>query len=251
MSEPDPKKRFSATVDLYARHRPGYPVEAFAAIAALSDVRPPARVVDLGCGTGISSRALAGFGYAVIGVDPNADMLERARAESSTPSIEWRLGECTATGLEPASVDLVVAAQAFHWFPIEPTVAECKRVLRPGHPFAALWNCRAKSDFLDGYVALVRAFSVDYAGLTGVEETIDAIAKSPSVARAETRTVANAQRLDRVGLHGRAWSSSYVAHGVADREGFDRALDALFDRHVEGGTVCFAYDVRIIVAWPA
>jgi SAM-dependent methyltransferase len=248
MSEPDPKKRFSATVDLYARHRPDYPASAFAAIAELSGVRPPARVLDLGCGTGISSRALARFGYDVVGVDPNDDMLDEARRGGE--AVAYRRGECTATGLDAASVALVVAAQAFHWFPIEATVAECKRVLEPGRPFAALWNRRAKTPFLDAYEALIRAHSTDYAGLTGVDETIDAIVAAPSVARAERRSLRNEQRLDREGLRGRAWSSSYVAHGVADRDAFDRALDALFDRHRDGDQVHFAYDVALVVAWP-
>ncbi|MFI5298140.1 MAG: class I SAM-dependent methyltransferase [Polyangiales bacterium] len=255
MDASDPKQRFSATVDLYAKHRPDYPASAFDAIAERSGVRPPARVLDLGCGTGISSRALSRFGYEVVGVDPNADMLERARVESAaangaTPPIEWRVGECTATGLAPASVDLIVAAQAFHWFPIEPTVAECKRVLRSGHPFAALWNRRAKTAFLDGYEALIRRLSTDYAGLTGVDETLARISASPSVARSLRCTVVNEQRFDRDGLRGRAWSSSYVAHGVADKGGFDRALDALFDEHASDGSVSFAYDVEILVAWP-
>ena len=49
------------------------------------------------------------------------------------------------------------------------------------------------------------------------------------------------QLLDREGLHGRAHSSSYVVHGVADRVAFDRALGDLFDRHQSGGTVEFLY----------
>jgi hypothetical protein len=51
----------------------------------------------------------------------------------------------------------------------------------------------------------------------------------------------NRQLLDREGLHGRAHSSSYVVHGVAEPAAFDRALGELFDRHQTAGTVEFTY----------
>ena len=54
-------------------------------------------------------------------------------------------------------------------------------------------------------------------------------------------------RLDRQGLFGRVYSSSYVAHGVADREAFDRALGALYDRYQQGGAVEFVYRTVVLL----
>ena len=71
--------RFSATADVYDRYRPDYPAAVFDWIVAAAQLQPAARVVDLGCGTGISARQLASRGYRVTGVDPNARMLGYAR----------------------------------------------------------------------------------------------------------------------------------------------------------------------------
>ena len=60
----------------------------------------------------------------------------------------------------------------------------------------------------------------------------------------------NAQILDREGLLGRACSSSYVAHGVADKAAFARELDRVFDHHQKDGTVTFDYRT-VVVAWRA
>jgi hypothetical protein len=57
----------------------------------------------------------------------------------------------------------------------------------------------------------------------------------------------NAQLFDFEGLHGRTWSSSYVIHGVDDREGFDAGLRALFETHAQGGVLEFPYRTVALV----
>src|SRR4051794_5837957 len=78
----DPKERFSATAAIYGQYRPSYPAELFDWLERVTGIVPPARIADVGCGTGIATRQLAARGYDVVGVDPNEDMLARARAES-------------------------------------------------------------------------------------------------------------------------------------------------------------------------
>jgi hypothetical protein len=53
--------------------------------------------------------------------------------------------------------------------------------------------------------------------------------------------------LDWRALLGRANSSSYVIHGIADREGFERALKALFDREARDGAVVFRYRTWLLL----
>src|SRR5207253_2470333 len=75
-------------------------------------------LVDVGCGTGISSRLFAARGIPVIGVDPNDEMRGRAEAAAvpAGPRPVYRAGRAEATGLPDGAAAAVLAAQAFHWF---------------------------------------------------------------------------------------------------------------------------------------
>ena len=66
------EKRFEKVADLYDKYRPGYPDE----VVTWFGLPAGARVLDLGCGTGISARLFAKHGYAVTAIDPNEAMLD-------------------------------------------------------------------------------------------------------------------------------------------------------------------------------
>jgi SAM-dependent methyltransferase len=113
----DPTGRFTNRAEDYAKHRPSYPDAAIDAVLMGLGAPPDLVAADVGAGTGISSRALAARGLRVVAIEPNAAM--RAKAEPH-PRVEWRDGTGERTGLPPASVDLVLCAQAFHWLDPEP-----------------------------------------------------------------------------------------------------------------------------------
>jgi SAM-dependent methyltransferase len=94
----------------------------------------PRVVVDLGCGTGLSTRAWSGVARQAIGIEPNAAML--AAAEEA-PGVEYRTAYAQATGLNDCVADIVTCSQSFHWMEAPPTLAEAARILRPGGVFAA------------------------------------------------------------------------------------------------------------------
>ncbi len=103
----------------------------------------------MGAGTGICSRLLADRGARVLAIEPNDAM--RAAAEDH-PRVEWQRGTAERTGLEDSGVDLVVCAQAFHWFEPQAALQEFHRILRPGGRLALIWNKRDNSDpFTAGY----------------------------------------------------------------------------------------------------
>lgn len=99
---------------------------------AAGDARPIGTILDLGCGTGRYSGALAQhFGADVIAVDPSEQMLAQARRKAA-PHVSWRRGAGEQLPLEDASVDLVFMSMVFHHFADPAQVArECHRVLRP------------------------------------------------------------------------------------------------------------------------
>ena len=234
----DPRARFSTAAERYHRHRPAYPVALFDWLIRYARLAPGAPVADIGCGTGISTRQLVERGLDVVGVDPNEDMLAYARAAGGA---RYERGEAAATGLPAAAFDLVTVAQAFHWFEVPLALREIRRVLRPGRACVAFWNLRGASPFNEEYDRLLRQHSTEYAVLEKPAATTATLRERPEIHDVEETELPNRQRLDREGLVGRAWSSSYVTHGLADPEGFERALGDLFERHARDGAVDFVY----------
>lgn len=131
--------RFTGFADCYDRHRPQPPEIITAILTQLLGDPAPSLVVDLGSGTGLSTRIWIGRAREVIGVEPNADM--RRVAEANTPrasGIRYTDGHSTHTGLPDGAADCVCCSQAFHWMEPEPTIAEVHRILRPGGIFAII-----------------------------------------------------------------------------------------------------------------
>ena len=122
----DFKDLFSAQAAQYAQFRPHYPQELFAWVDSL----PPRRrlAVDVGTGNGQAAAALAAHFGRVIGVDPSAQQIASATA---APGVEYRVGRAEATGVEPASADLISVAQAFHWFDRPAFFREVRRICVP------------------------------------------------------------------------------------------------------------------------
>ena len=234
----DSRERFSQTAGLYQRHRPSYPAALMDWIVASTGLRPGDRVADIGCGTGISTRLFAERGYDVVGVDPNQEMLAQARAAGGA---RYQAGEAAATGLPAASVAVISVAQAFHWFELTATLREFRRVLHPVGSCAVYWNVRGTSQFLSAYDSLLREHSAEYTVLDKPAQTLAALRARDELREVREAEFAHEQTFDREGLFGRAYSSSYVAHGIADHAGFDRALGEVFERHARDGRVAFAY----------
>jgi len=241
VSTTDARERFSGLVGDYAAARPSYPDALFDWILGRASGR---RAADLGCGTGIATRQLAARGVDVIGIDPNRAMLAEARRTGGN----YVEGEATATGLAAASIDLVTVAQAMHWFDLDPSLAEIRRVLAPKGVAVAFWNLRSAGPFMDKYDAILKTHVARYVRRPGAPTRLTAVRRHPRVTRVEERVFQHDQVLDRAGLLARTRSASYVANGVSDPAALERALVALFDKHAEQGTVSLRYDVHAI-AW--
>jgi len=118
---------FSEVAARYAAFRPHYPA---ALVDVLADRSPAtATAVDLGCGNGQLTVALARRFDRVIGIEPAEAQIAKATPH---PQVEYRVAPAEATGLADASADLAVAAQAAHWFEWPRFVAEVGRIAKPG-----------------------------------------------------------------------------------------------------------------------
>ncbi|GAA2714563.1 class I SAM-dependent methyltransferase [Micromonospora olivasterospora] len=138
MTHPTQALSFGAAAADYDRFRPRYPEAAVR--WALDGLDAPVRVVDLGAGTGILSRALLALGHEVVPVEPDPGM--RAQLAAATPGVTALAGSAESVPLPDGAADAVLVGQAYHWFDREPTHREIARVLRPGGVFAPIWNTR-------------------------------------------------------------------------------------------------------------
>jgi SAM-dependent methyltransferase len=137
----DPAALFSTKAHIYARYRWDYAPQAIQALLDRTRLAHTSVVADIGAGTGILSRHLASHVARLYAVEPNAEMRRMAQCELQRfPSVEVIDGRAEATTLPDSSIDLIVAAQAIHWFDPQPTRREFARILRPGGWLALLRN---------------------------------------------------------------------------------------------------------------
>lgn len=248
-----PTERFSDRVADYAQARPGYPPELTVWLLAQTGLGAGARVADLGSGTGLFTRDLLAAGLLVHGVEPNAPMrLEAERSLGIWPGFMSQPGTAEATGLASASIDLVTAAQAFHWFDLEAARMEARRILKPGARAALIWNVRRiESAFAQDYEALLMSHCPAYAAGQPHQAAPEDIAGFFASAAPLAASFATAQHFDFAGLRARLLSSSYTpkADDPARLPLLD-ALQRLFERHQQQGRVRFDYDTRVYLGQP-
>lgn len=130
---------FTGKAEAYAKARPGYPD---AAIDYINNLVPSNAVfADIGAGTGKFTVLLARNGYEVFAVEPNADMQEQlALTLTSYPNAKIVDGAAEATTLPDHSVDVIICAQALHWFDPNAFWTECRRISKPGGIVIAVYN---------------------------------------------------------------------------------------------------------------
>ena len=151
------KDHFSVQADAYERYRPDYPPALYAWLAGQAPARRMA--VDVATGNGQAAIGLAPHFESVIAIEPSAAQLSQARPHAR---VEYRRERAEAMSLAPGSADLLVVAQAAHWFDWPAFVAECRRVLRPGGVLA-LWSY-ARIDVRPDIDRLIDDFSRDVVG---------------------------------------------------------------------------------------
>jgi len=243
-----PTERFSDRVENYVKFRPSYPPGVIATLREECGLSPASVVADIGSGTGILTRVLLETGAEVIGVEPNSGMRSAAeRLLAKFPRFTSRDGRAEATGLVPSSVDMITAAQAFHWFDWDQTKSEFTRILKPGGWVALIWNKRrTDSAFGQAYESLLLRCAAEYSAVDHRRVTDDDIAAFFAPAEVTTATFENFQTFDFESLKGRVMSSSYAPTEEDPRHHLLMAgLRSIFDSHAEHGAVRFEYDTHM------
>jgi ubiquinone/menaquinone biosynthesis C-methylase UbiE len=223
---------FGQVAAVYERSRPGYPPQAVIWLVGTT----PRRVLDLGAGTGKLTRALVAAGHDVVAVEPLPPMLAELRRH--LPDVDARKGAAEELPLPDADVDVVVVAQAFHWFDQDRALSEIARVLRPGGRLGLVWNLRDET--VPWVAELSRVIGSRDAFPAGV--VAGRFTGSTRVGPVEAARFDHTQRLDREGLLALVRSRSYVAE-LPDgrRDVILREVDRLFSRHADDGSVLLPY----------
>jgi ubiquinone/menaquinone biosynthesis C-methylase UbiE len=134
--QPEPARSFGGVANAYDRGRPSYPREA----AAWLTSDQPLTVLELGAGTGKLTEQLVALGHDVHATEPDPQML--AILEKNHPGVRVSQAPAEEIPAGDATYDVVVSAQAFHWFDPARALPEIARVLKPRGRLSLVWNQR-------------------------------------------------------------------------------------------------------------
>lgn len=259
-------ERFTGFADCYDAYRPTPPAAILDMLAMIAQTERPRLVVDLGCGTGLSTCVWSERAEEVVGIEPSADMRHQAEKRAgkinSSTRFVFREGLSTQTGLPDGCTDIVTCSQSLHWMEPTGTFAEAQRILRPGGVFASIdcdWPPIVGWEAEVAYVEFERGVR-DLAKKHGVEDSIKRWSKDGHLERirqserfryvreilAHGVEVGNSDRL--VGLAMSQGSlQSLLKLGLSEREiGLDRLRESA--RRLLGDqprTWYFGYRVRV------
>jgi len=240
----DPTQRFSDRVEDYIRYRPDYPPVIVDLLEQQCGLAQYAVVTDIGAGTGKLAELFLRHGNPVFGVEPNQAM--RLAAESllqGYPNFTSLAGRSEDIPLANASVDFIIAGQAYHWFDPEPTRLEFVRILKPGGWVILAWNERdASAPFLADYEQMLGSLLPDYATVTHKRLDDNILQTQLGLASFHKATFSFKQTFDFASLQGRTLSSSYSPQpGQPGHDALIVALAELFERYQQNGVLDFDY----------
>jgi SAM-dependent methyltransferase len=132
---------FDAVTESYHDAWPPYPAEIFDTIIGATGIRPPDRILEIGCGTGLATLSLAERGFTIVGLEPGARLAAEARR---------RLARFPLVRIEESSFEewpalakpfhAVVSAQAFHWVDFSIGLPKAAEALESGGSVALFWR---------------------------------------------------------------------------------------------------------------
>ncbi len=239
---PAPRDLPSAGVaDAFDSARPAYPAEAAEWLAG----QAPARVLELGAGTGKLTGALVDLGHRVVASEPQAPLLRHLADKIPAASPLHAVAE--QIPLRRRAVDVVAAGQSFHCFDSQRALPEIARVLRPGGTIALAWNTT------DLRIPWVRRLAEVLGDREESPDPTHTLLSSHLFGYVDSATFRFWQPLNRERLHDLARSRSRVAAMTGtERDRLLRKADALYDEYGRGAdgmllpyvTRCFKATVR-------
>ncbi len=136
------RNNFDALSKDYDAARRGYPTDLFRYLKGIIPAKE-SQILDIGCGTGISTRQLKQYGFKPIGSDIGLEMIRIAKKHGG--GISYFLAPASKLPFRAHRFDVITAFTAFHWFDDAKSINEIKRVLKKGGVFIAVQKTLTKS----------------------------------------------------------------------------------------------------------
>eukprot|EP01114_Cavostelium_apophysatum_P012910 TRINITY_DN300_c0_g1_i1.p1 TRINITY_DN300_c0_g1~~TRINITY_DN300_c0_g1_i1.p1 ORF type:complete len:287 (-),score=31.78 TRINITY_DN300_c0_g1_i1:27-857(-) len=260
----NPTGRFTDKVDDYVKYRPSYPKELIETLFREAKITNGSVIADVGSGTGIFSELMlsniksTGLTAKLFAVEPNESMRRSAETwlldqeRYSKDRFESVDGSAETTTLPSDSVDLITAAQAFHWFRLEPTKKEWERIIKPNGKIGLVWNDRRVEgdQFQVAYDALIRKHCKDVEKALHSNVDKEQITQLFDIKDLKEFSFSNGQIFDLDGLKGRLKSSSYCPkEGEPNFVPIMKDLEDAFHKHKRSdGKLEFKYNTRLFLA---
>jgi ubiquinone/menaquinone biosynthesis C-methylase UbiE len=151
---------YTSKAENYARYRWDYAPEAILTIMQMTGVLNDTVVADIGAGTGILTKHFVGRAKTVYAIEPEGEMRAMAAKLFEDDATCVILDSCAEkTSLPDHSVDLILVAQAIHWFEKEPARNEFRRILKPSGWLAILRNYGTDEEYNREISPLFEEFS--------------------------------------------------------------------------------------------
>ena len=136
---------FGDDAEAYDRYRPAYPQETIDTVLSLTDV---VTAVEVGAGTGKATEQTASSARRIVAVEPSAQMAGVLEAKA-LPGVVVEVASLESWRGPEQDVDLVYAAQSWHWVHHETAYRRVLGWLRPGGVLAMMWNVPRSEAFLE------------------------------------------------------------------------------------------------------
>ncbi|MBN1633571.1 MAG: class I SAM-dependent methyltransferase [Ignavibacteria bacterium] len=242
-------KRFNNRAEYYVKYRPEYPEGIIGILEKEIHFDESKDIADIGSGTGILSKLFARNGNIVFGVEPNEEM--RTKAEKLMFSYFNFIsvnGTAENTTLADSSVDIITAAQAYHWFNAPKTKQEFKRILRNNGYVVIIFNVRKNNTpFMKAYNKLQENLKTDFKKVRLENVKGNHIVNFFDNLKIKKKQLDNLQELDFLSLKGRLLSCSYVPLEGSENNRVLKELKKIFDTYSVKGKIKIEYKTDIYI----
>lgn len=244
--------RFYNKAEKYELYRPSYTEESIIKILDLCKFIPSneIKVADIGAGTGKFTQLLLDKGFIVYAIEPNEEM--RIIAEKKFKDYDNfnsinKIAE--DTNLENNSISIITVAQAFHYFDLDKTKKEFKRILKPQGKVALLWNFRLRdSEFIKEYENIIYGLHSNKVKPTHAQDNMTDELFKKFFTSYEIANISNSQEFDFESLWGRTLSNNHMPNeNEAEYLQLYDGIKKLFDKYEQNGKILFQYRTQIVV----
>ncbi len=242
-------ERFNNRVDYYLKYRPGYPLKIIEILKQETGFDETFDIADIGSGTGLLSKLFVNNGNIVYGVEPNNEMRKAAeKIFANNYNFISIKGTAENTTLANECVDLITAAQSFHWFNSEQAKDEFKRIIRKNGYVTIIFNVRKNNTpFMKAYNKLQENLNSDFKEVRLENITRKHISDFFNGKKFTEKHIDNSQELDYPSLRGRFLSCSYVPLSGAENKRALKELKSIFDKYNNKNKIVIEYITKIYI----